>query len=116
MYTVGHSRVISTGVYLPEQRLSSVELFQRFDSRNRFDIPYDWLERTMGIRERRIAPTNMMPSDMAILAAREALERAEVRALDIDILVFTGVLRDHVEPASAHRVQDQLGARNAIVF
>jgi 3-oxoacyl-(acyl-carrier-protein) synthase III len=115
-YAAGHSRIISTGVYIPEQRVTSCELFQAFDSRERFGIPYDWLDRTMGIKERRMAPAEMLPSDMAIIAAREALERAKITPVEIDVIIFAGVFRDYIEPASAHRVQHELGAKNAIVF
>jgi acyl-CoA:acyl-CoA alkyltransferase len=116
VHTQGHSRLISTGVYIPEQRVTSRELFQSFDSKTRFDIPYDWLERTMGVKERRVAPETMFPSDMAIIAAREALERGRVLPTELDVIIFAGVFRDHIEPASAHRVQHELGARNAVVF
>jgi 3-oxoacyl-(acyl-carrier-protein) synthase III len=116
IHTQGHSRLISTGVYVPEQRVTSREVFESFDSKNRFDIPLDWLERTMGVRERRVAPETMLPSDMAILAARDALERGSLLPTDLDVIIFAGVFRDHIEPASAHRVQYELGAKNAIVF
>jgi 3-oxoacyl-[acyl-carrier-protein] synthase-3 len=108
--------MISVGAYIPENKITSRELFESFDSKNRFDIPYDWLARTMGIHERRVAPPEMLPSDMAILAARDALDRAGISPMEIDVIIFCGVFRDHIEPASAHRVQDKIGARNAIVF
>ncbi|MFL6713328.1 MAG: 3-oxoacyl-ACP synthase III family protein [Sulfurifustis sp.] len=115
-YTVCHSRLVSTGVYVPEQRVTSTELFESFDSKNRFDIPYDWLERSMGIRERRMAPADVSPSQMALTAAREALDRAAIPPPEIDVIVYAGIMRDYVEPASAHIVQDRLQAKNAIVF
>lgn len=116
LYTQGHSRMISTGVYVPEQRITSREIFQSFDSKGRFDITYDWLERTMGVKERRVAPETMLPSDMAIIAARDALERGRTLPSELDVIMFAGVFRDHIEPASAHRVQHELGAKNAVVF
>jgi len=116
MYTQGHSRLISTGAYIPETKVTSRELMQEIDSRNRFGIPYDWLERVTGIRERRIAPEHMLPSDLAVAAGKEALERAGLRAEDVDAVIFTGVIRDYIEPSTAHVVQHKLGARNALAF
>lgn len=116
MYTQGHSRLISTGVYLPEERVSSRKIMEQFDCENRFGVSVHWLEKTMGIKERRVAPENMLPSEMAIIAARDALDRAQIAPTEIDVIIFAGVFRDHIEPASAHRVQDKLGARNAVVF
>jgi 3-oxoacyl-[acyl-carrier-protein] synthase-3 len=116
MYTQGHSRLISTGVYVPEQRVSSNEILEQIDSKNRFNVGFDWLERTTGIRERRVSPENMMPSDMAVIAARDALERAELPPSGLDVIIYAGVDRDFIEPATAHIVQDKLKASNAVVF
>lgn len=115
-YAVGHSRVVGVGVHLPEQRVTSREIFESFDSRTRFGIPYDWLERTMGIKECRMTHRDVFPSQMAISAAREALERAEVTPLQVDVIIYVGITRDYIEPATAHRVQHALGARKAIAF
>lgn len=116
MYTQGHSRLISTGIFVPEQRVSSRDLMAELDSLNRFGVPHDWLERAMGIRERRVAPDGTCPSEMAALSANEAMERAGVLPTEIDVIIYTGVDRDHLEPATAHNVQQKIGARNAICF
>lgn len=116
MYTAGHSRLISTGIFLPEERITSREIMEQFDSENRFNIPFDWLERTTGIRERRAASRNFKPSDLAAKAAIDAMEQAQIRSIEIDAIIFAGVTRDHLEPATAHVVQHKIGARNAIAF
>ena len=117
VYTQGHSRLISVGTFIPENRVTSRHLLEEADTENRFGISYDWLERTTGIKERRVTPDDMLPSDMASHAAREALEVAELRAEDIDVLIYAGMDRDYlVEPATAHVVQDKLCAYNAIAF
>jgi 3-oxoacyl-[acyl-carrier-protein] synthase-3 len=117
MYTVGHSRIVSTGVYLPEARLSSTAIMDRIDSVGRFGISRDWLNRTMGIRERRVAPDDMLPSDMAALAGREALETAGLDPAEIDAIIYAGVVRDFLlEPSTAHVVQHKLKVTNAVAF
>ena len=116
MYTQGHSRLISTGAYIPAQRVTSREIMEQIDSVNRFDIRYDWLERTTGIYERRVAPDDIKPSDMAAKAALEAMERGGVKPTEIDAIIYSGVIRDYLEPATAHIVQHKLGASNAIAF
>lgn len=102
MYTAGHSRLISTGIFLPEERITSREIMQQFDSENRFNIPFDWLERTTGIRERRLAPRHLRPSDLAAKAATEALEQAGLQPKEIDAVLHAGVDRDHLEPEQLH--------------
>lgn len=117
MYTQGHSRLVSTGVYLPEERLTSREILETIDAPNRFDIPLNWLERIIGVQERRVTPQDESPSDMAARAAREALETANLRPEDVDVIIYAGVVRDYLlEPATAHVVQDKIGASNAVVF
>jgi len=117
IYTQGHSRLISTGTYIPHEKLTSRELLQRIDTKNRFGVSYDWLERITGIKERRVAPRDMLPSDIASKAAVEALEIADLGPVDIDVIIYAGMDRDYlVEPATAHVVQDKLGASNAITF
>lgn len=116
VYTQGHSRLISTGVYLPEQRITTRELMQEIDSENRYGLSYNWLERVTGIREKRVTPPGVLPSDMAVKAAQEALERSEILPNEIDAIIYTGLTRDYLEPATAHIVQAKLGANNATVF
>jgi len=117
MYTQGHSRVVSTGIYLPEERVTSKHLLETIDSKNRFDIPSDWLDRMMGISERRVAASDESPSDMAAKAAHEALEIAGLQPRDIDAIIYAGVVRDYLlEPATAHVVQDKIKAYNAVAF
>jgi len=117
MYTQGHSRVISAGIYLPEERITSKHLLEQSDTQNRFDIPHDWLDRAMGIHERRAASPDMMPSDMAVNAAKEAMDRAEILPNQIDAIIYAGVDRDYLlEPATAHVVQGKLSALNAVAF
>lgn len=117
MYTPGHSRIVGLGIFLPDERVTSVQLLTEINSKDRFGIPYDWLDRTMGIRERRMAPHDILPSDMATRAAQGALDRAGLLAHDIDVIIYAGVVRDYLlEPSTAHVVQAKLGARNAVAF
>lgn len=116
MYTQGHSRIVSTGIYIPEPRITTRELMQEIDSENRFGVNHDWLERVTGIREKRVTPCNVLPSDMAVTAANEAMDRAEILPHQIDAIIYAGLTRDYLEPATAHLVQTKLGATNATVF
>lgn len=116
MYTVGHSRLISTGAYVPEPRITTREIMHQIDAENRFGVPTNWLERVSGIKEKRVTPDGVLPSDMAMHAAKEALDRAGVLPKEIDAIIYVGVVRDFLEPATAHVVQAKLVANNATVF
>jgi 3-oxoacyl-[acyl-carrier-protein] synthase-3 len=116
MYGAGHSRILSTGISLPEQRVSSREVMELINSQANFGLSFDWLERVTGIQERRVADAGQKPSDLATKAALDALERAKVLPGEVDAIIYAGVIRDHLEPATAHLVQHKLGACNAIAL
>ncbi len=116
MFTHGHSRIVGVGVYTPEKRVASSEILEYLDSENRFRIATDWLEKVMGVRERRVSPDNWFPSDLAVSAAKDALEDAQLLPREIDTVIYAGVVRDYIEPATGHVVQEKLGADKAIAF
>lgn len=116
VYTEGHSRIAGTGICLPDERTTTRALLQEIDSKNRFGVSDNWIERVTGIKEKRVAAPGVLPSDMAAAAAKEAMDRAGVLPHQIDAVIYTGLTRDHLEPATAHLVQDKAGTRNATVF
>lgn len=116
MYTQGHSRIVGIGSYAPENRVTSREVMETIDSEGKFGIPFDWLEKVMGIKERRVSAPGWLPSDLAVRAANMALEDAAVLPKDVDAIIYAGVVRDYIEPATAHVVQQKLGAVNSIAF
>ncbi len=116
-YTQGHSRIISSGSCIPDDIITTRELLEGAQVKERFGISNNWLQRITGIREKRVAAAGTLPSDMAVMAAREALERAATDIKEVGIIIFTGGTRDYlVEPSTAHVVQSKLGASNATVF
>ena len=116
MYTQGHSRIVGIGIHTPEKCVSSREIMEHLDSENRFGVPTDWLDRVMGIKERRVSPEGSYPSDLAVAAAYDALEDAQLLPKEIDAIIYAGVVRDYIEPATAHVLQERMGASNAIAF
>lgn len=117
MFLNGHSRIVSVGIEHPRERVASRELMQEARVKENFGMSDLYLERLTGIQERRRADPGVAPSDLAAEAARQAMERADVSARDIQFIVYTGVTRDHcIEPSTAHNVQRKLGAVNAHAF
>ena len=109
-HTIQKSKIISSGIYLPKQKVKSDEWFTEFRSEQQYNIPNDWMSITMGIEERRVAPSDAKPSDLAIPAAQNALDSLKgVDLQDIDLVIFCGIERDNPEPATAHIIQSKLG-------
>lgn len=74
----------------------------------RLKLPEGRLELMTGIRERRFWPANKLPSEAAAEAGRAALVKSQLRAEEIDLLIFAGVCRDRLEPATASGVHARL--------
>jgi len=108
------SYVAGSGHYVPDTVVASADIDQRL-AMERNGVGR-LVESLTGVRERRHAPPGANASDMAVPAARQALERAGRSPEDVDLLIFAACSRDLSEPATANIVQAKLGAVNAHVF
>ncbi len=108
MKSIGHSKILGTGGYIPNQIVTSSELMEEIESEKRFGIPANWLENTLGIHERRHATPGTLPSSIAIIAAERAIQSANIDPVAIDLVLFCAVTRDEEEPATAYKIQNAL--------
>lgn len=104
------SVILGCGSYLPERVLTNRELAKMVDTSDQ------WIVERTGIRERRIAADGELTSDLAIAAARRALENAEISAQDIDLIVLGTSTPDYTFPATAVKVQAELGIVGGAAF
>jgi 3-oxoacyl-[acyl-carrier-protein] synthase-3 len=105
--TVGLTGV---GSYAPDRVLTNADLEAMVETSD------EWIVTRTGIRERRIATAEQAASDLALPAAREALERAGVAPEELDLVVVATATPDMLFPATAAIVADTLGARNAAAY
>jgi 3-oxoacyl-[acyl-carrier-protein] synthase-3 len=80
------------------------------------DTSDEWIRERTGIRERRIAAPEQALSDLALPAAREALEDAGLQGSDLDLIIVATVTPDMAFPATAAILADQLGAPDAAAY
>ena len=108
------AKIVSTAHYLPEVCVSNDTLRARFDAA----LPefVNKMEESSGIRCRWHAPENMRTSDVALPAARCAVQRAGLQPEDIDLVVLGTDSPDYVTPATSVVLQHKLGAKNAGTF
>lgn len=105
-----NAEILSTGIYLPRQRVKSDDLLQEIDSYNQYNIPQDWISSKVGIIERRYAEDGETPSSMAVKAAERAIAyQPDINPDHIDKIVFCGIDKDQAEPATAHNINQALG-------
>jgi 3-oxoacyl-[acyl-carrier-protein] synthase-3 len=83
--------------------------------RSRYPIPLD-IEKTTGVRERRVAPESMTVTDMAIKACDLLFSRTRIQPSSIDLVIFTSVSREYLEPATAAVISKRLGINRAKAF
>jgi 3-oxoacyl-[acyl-carrier-protein] synthase III len=104
------SVLVGVGGYLPDRILSNAELAERVDTSD------NWITERTGIRQRHIAADDQKTSDLAIHAARAALENARMDAAEIDLIVLATATPDLTFPATAARVQAALGVTQGAAF
>jgi 3-oxoacyl-[acyl-carrier-protein] synthase-3 len=105
-----HSQIIGSGGYSPERVISN-DYFEPL-----VENADEWIFSRTGIRERRFAHDDQATSDLATIAARNALESAGISADEIDCIVLGTSTPDMSLPATACIVQNNIGAKNAFVF
>jgi len=104
------ARVLGTGSFAPEKVLSNHDLERMVDTSS------EWIIERTGIEERRIADRSVTSSDLAVEAARKALEAASLNPEDIDLILVATATPDMIFPATACIVQDKLSAKTAAAF
>ncbi|WP_173916954.1 beta-ketoacyl-ACP synthase III [Halobacillus sp. Marseille-Q1614] len=97
--------IIGTGHYAPERVLTNKDLEKIVDTSD------EWIRTRTGIEERRIAAEGEDTSDMALRAAQNALDDADLTAEEIDLILVATVTPDHPFPSVATVLQHKLGAR-----
>lgn len=99
-------RIAGTGSYLPERVVTNAELVA-----SGLDTSDEWVVERTGIRERRWAAAGQATSDLAVEAARQALDAAGVDPADVDLLVLATSSPDWIQPATASAVHHGLDLR-----
>ncbi len=104
------SVILGTGSYLPERVMTNKELETLVDTTD------EWIVQRSGISERRIAAEGETTADLAIAAARRAVEASGLKGEDIDGIIVATSTPDSTFPSVAVKVQAALGARHGPVF
>jgi 3-oxoacyl-[acyl-carrier-protein] synthase III len=107
---VTHAHILGTGSYAPSRILTNHDLEKIINTSDA------WITERTGIKERRIAADGEVTSDMAVAAARKALEMAGTDPADLDMIIVGTISPDMPMPSCAVFVQAKLGATRAFAF
>jgi 3-oxoacyl-[acyl-carrier-protein] synthase III len=110
-----YSRITGTGSHLPPRRLSNDDMVAMLAARG-VETSDAWIVERTGIRARHFAADDVACSDMALIAARAALEAAGRRAEDVDLIIVATSTPDMVFPSSATILQRKLGVHGCPAF
>ena len=91
--------ILGTGSHLPERVLDNRELAERFGCSE------EWILTRTGIRERRFADPGIGSSELGLIAARAALDAAEITARELDLIVCATYTPDMAFPSNACLIQ-----------
>jgi 3-oxoacyl-[acyl-carrier-protein] synthase III len=104
------SVIRGSGAYLPKKILSNKDLSSLVDTSD------EWIFSRTGILRRHIAADDELTSDLGRLAAEDALANAAVEPDDVDMIVLATTTPDSTFPATAARIQAELGVTRGAAF
>jgi len=105
-----YSKVVGTGSYLPEKVVTNADLEKMVDTSDQ------WITERTGIKKRHVAESDETTVDLALPAARAAMEAANLEAKDIDLIIFATTTPNQIFPSSACLLQDRLDIHGCAAF
>ncbi len=105
-----HACIESLAAVLPEEIWTSGQIEERLRPvYERLKLPFGRLELMTGIKERRMWPVGMRPSDASAAAGRAVLQQSGVKPEQIEAFIHCAVSRDMLEPATASFAHHKIG-------
>jgi 3-oxoacyl-[acyl-carrier-protein] synthase-3 len=102
--------ILGTGSCLPDKEVTN------YDLEKIVDTSHEWIVSRTGIHKRRIVDDATATSDLSTEAAKKALEKANIKPEELDLIIVATVTPDMSFPSTACIVQSNLGATNAAAF
>jgi 3-oxoacyl-[acyl-carrier-protein] synthase III len=102
--------ITGLGTYTPDRVVTNDELAELVDTTD------EWITERTGIKERRIAAPEQAMTDLALPAARIALERAGVKSTELDLIIVATVTPDMMFPTTGSLLGDLLPAPDAAAY
>ena len=99
------SKIIGSGSFLPENKVTNQDLTELVDTSS------DWIESRSGIKQRFFADKNTTSSDLAYFAAIDAIKNANLNITDIDLIIVATTTPDMIFPGTATILQNKLSKK-----
>jgi len=105
-----YGNIVGWGKYVPSRVITNAELERMVDTSD------EWIRARTGIRERHVVAPGENTSDMAVAAARQALEMARVHPRDLGLIIVATSSPDYLTPPVSSQVQHALDAKGVGAF
>lgn len=102
--------IIGVGSYLPHKELTNHDLEKMVETSD------EWIQKRTGIKKRHIAAPDEKTSDLAVKAAKKAIQHANIDLNEIDGIIVATTTPDLTFPATAAIVQKKLGIHKGFAF
>ncbi len=96
-------KIIGTGSVIPEKVVTNDMLSEFLDTSD------EWIYTRTGIKTRHVISTEYL-EDLAIEAAKKALDNAGVQASELDMIICSNVVNEYVTPSLSCIIQGGIGA------
>ncbi|WP_150451856.1 3-oxoacyl-ACP synthase III family protein [Arenibacter lacus] len=106
-----NAKIISSGMYVPELTLPNAYFNELLGE----DVD-TWLRENVNIYERHWCHENESTADLCLNASKEALQNANLKATEIDLIIVATDTPEYISPSTAAVLQHRLGASNAGTF
>jgi 3-oxoacyl-[acyl-carrier-protein] synthase III len=120
------SKIAGVGAYVPERKITNDDVLEMLRAHSAPYLAAPDLEKLLAKATYKLAKAgnetrfwcreDQMGTDIAREAAVQALDHAGLAATDLDLIIYTGMSKAFVEPATAHVLRHELGATNANVI
>lgn len=101
---MARTRIVTTGMFAPDNVITNKDLEKMMDTSD------EWIQQRSGIKERRwIVPGVHTTLNMATSAAKQALEKANLKPDDVDFIIFGCLVSDYIFPGTGCLLQRELG-------
>lgn len=105
-----HARICGMGCYVPEKVYDNDYMQSIVETND------EWIVQRTGIKQRHICEENQYTTDIASIAAENALKKAGMEAERLELIIVATVTPDYFTPSCACVVQKNIGAKNAAAF
>lgn len=105
--TLQNAGILGMGHAYPDGILTNADLEKLVETND------EWITSRTGIKQRHKAAPDEYTSQFGVKAALQALERANLKPEDIDIIICATTTPDQIMPSTGALIQAQIGATNA---